>query len=282
MIEKTDILSRKQLANLHDIVCEAGQIGLSYFGKNIKNWQKPDDTPITEADLAVNDFLDERLKALMPEFGWLSEETIDNLERQNCEHIWVVDPIDGTKAFIKGMAEWVVSVAIVKDNRPILGLIYDPIAQILYYAQQGHGAFIINEQKQQVKIQPSIKDNVHEASILAYKFHFDKMTSRSNYIWPDMQYQIVNSMAMRVALVACGEFDAMVSFTNKGEWDMAAADIIIHEAGGLITDGFGQMLSYNKIKPSLPHMVAAGANLHPNIIKHTSNFNFPIDNIFNP
>ncbi|MBL1420983.1 MAG: 3'(2'),5'-bisphosphate nucleotidase CysQ [Alphaproteobacteria bacterium] len=281
MAMKTDILSQVQLTDLHDIVREAGQIGLSYFGKNIKNWQKPDDTPITEADLAVNDFLDARLKALMPKFGWLSEETVDNLERQNCEYIWVVDPIDGTKAFIKGLAEWVVSVAIVKDNRPILGLIYDPIAQILYFAQHGHGAYIINEEKQRVKIQPSDRDNVHEANILAYKFHFDRMTTRSNYIWPNMQYQIVNSMAMRVALVACGEFDAMVSFTIKGEWDIAAADIIIHEAGGMITDGLGQMLVYNKAEPSLPHMVAAGAKLHPNIIEHTANFNFPIDNIFN-
>lgn len=280
MKQQTEIFSAEQLNLLHDIVCEAGQIGLSYFGKNVANWQKDDDTPITEADLAVNDFLDMRLKALRPEFGWLSEETIDNLERQNCEYIWVVDPIDGTKAFIKGMAEWVVSVAIVKDNRPVLGLVYDPLADILYYAQQGQGAYIINAQKQQVKIKPSDRKNMHDANMLAYKFHFDRMTTRSDYIWPDMRYQIVNSMAMRVALVACGEFDAMVSFTNKSEWDIAAADIIIHEAGGMITDGLGQKLTYNKDKPSLPHLVAAGANLHPNIIAHTANFNFPIDNIF--
>lgn len=273
-------LGEEKLEELQQIVCEAGRIGLSYFGKNIKNWQKPDDTPITEADLAVNDFLDERLKKLMPEFGWLSEETVDNLERQEKEYIWIVDPIDGTKAFIKGMAEWVVSVAIVKDNRPVLGLVYDPIAEILYYAQTGQGAYIINAKNQQVKITPTDKQNVHDAQILAYKFHFDRMTTRSEYIWPDMQYQIVNSMAMRVALVACGEFDAMVSFTNKGEWDIAAVDVIIHEAGGYITDGFGQLLTYNKTKPSLPHMVAAGAKLHEKIIEHTAHFDFPDDNIF--
>lgn len=274
------IFSPQQLAILHDIVCEAGQIGLGFFGKNVKNWQKSDNTPISEADLAVNDFLDNRLKALRPEFGWLSEETTDNLDRQAREYIWVIDPIDGTKAFINGQAEWVVSVAIVKNGRPILGLVYDPIAEILYSAQHGQGAYIINAQKQQVRIAPSDKSHVHEANILAYKFHFDRMTKRANYIWPDMQYEIVNSMAMRVALVACGEFDAMVSFTNKSEWDIAAADIIIHEAGGLITDGFGQSLTYNKTQPSLPHMVAAGANLHKSIIEHTTHFDFPDEDVF--
>lgn len=280
MNTKSSILRAQQLNKLQDIVCEAGRIGLGYFGKNVKNWIKSDDTPITEADLAVNDYLDEHLKALMPEYGWLSEETVDNLERQTKEYIWIIDPIDGTKAFIKGLAEWVVSVAIVKDGRPILGLIYDPIAEILYFAEQGHGAYLINSQKQRVKIAPSDKRNVHEANVLAYRFHFDRMTSRSDYIWPDMQYKIVNSMAMRVALVACGEFDAMVSFTNKSEWDIAAADIIIHEAGGHITDGTGQKLIYNKDVPSLPHMVAAGASLHAKIIEHTANFDFPNNNIF--
>lgn len=281
MTKNPSLFTEVQLEELQDIVSEAGRIGLSYFGKNIKNWQKPDDTPITEADLAVNDFLDAKLKNLMPEFGWLSEETVDNLARQQKEYIWVVDPIDGTKAFIKGLAEWVVSVAVVKDNRPVLGLVYDPIAEILYYAQTGHGAHMINAKKQQVRIEPSGKQNVHEANILAYKFHFDRMATRSDYIWPDMQYQIVNSMAMRVALVACGEFDAMVSFTNKGEWDIAAVDVIIHEAGGYITDGLGQTLTYNKDVPSLPHMVAAGAELHGKIIEHTMHFDFPENNIFN-
>lgn len=276
--------SPNQLHNLQDIVYQAGQIGLSYFGKNVKNWHKTDDTPITEADLAVNDFLDQNLKTLMPEFGWLSEETTDNLARQDKQFIWVVDPIDGTKAFIKGLPEWVVSVAVVENNRPILGLIYDPLAKLLYFAAQGQGAQVININNGQFSrakpIAPTSKNSVHEANILAYKYHFDRMAKRSDYIWPDMQYDIVNSMAMRVALVASGKFDAMVSFTHKSEWDIAAADIIIHEAGGLISDGFGNPLSYNKTTTELPHMVAAGADLHKTIIEHTMHFDFPTQNIF--
>ena len=275
MSTQATLFTPTELLQLKNIVQKAGKIGLSYFGKNIKNWQKADDTPITEADLAVNDFLETELKSFRPEYGWLSEETTDNEVRLAKQYLWVVDPIDGTKAFINAKPEWVVSVAIVRDSRPILGLIYDPIAEILYFAEQNQGAF-----SNGVKIEPSQKTNVYNCNILAYEFHFERMTKRSDYIWPEMNYDIVNSMAMRVVLVASGKFDAMVSFTNKGEWDMAAADIIIHEAGGLITDGFGNLLTYNKPIPKLPHMVAAGVKLHKSIITHTINFDFPSENIF--
>ncbi len=263
------IFSQDELEKLQDIIRQAGDIALSYFCKNVKNWQKSDATPISEADLKVNDFLEQKLKALRPEFGWLSEETVDNSERCEKPYIWVIDPIDGTKAFINNRPEWVISVAIVKDCRPVLGLIYNPVARVLYFAEQGGGAFANN-----LAITPNKVNDLHNIKLLAYRFHFERMAEINDYIWTDMQYDIVNSMALRVALVASGVFDAMVCFTNKSEWDIAAADIIIHEAGGIISDGFGQRLKYNKPIPSLPHMVAAGKTLHATIITHTVNFNF--------
>ncbi|MCJ8323218.1 MAG: 3'(2'),5'-bisphosphate nucleotidase CysQ [Rhizobiales bacterium] len=275
------ILSAAEIISLQQIVQQAGQIGLSYFGKNVKNWQKSDNTPVSEADLKVNEFLEAQLKAFRPEFGWLSEETIDDLARQDKQYIWVIDPIDGTKAFIKGDAEWVVSVAIVKNNRPVAGVVYDPVAGLLYFAQTGQGAHIIEVKNglflPDAPLKTSIRSDVNNANLLAYKFHFDHMAERSGYVWPDMNYSNVNSMALRVALVAQGKFDAMVSFTQKSEWDIAAADIIIHEAGGRITDGYGNILTYNKTEPNLPHMVAAGGEFHRKIIQHTMNFNFLTD-----
>ncbi len=269
MTKNSRLFTKNEWQILQDILTDAGELALRYFGKNIKNWQKDDDTPVTEADLAVNDFLAENLYKLRPEFGWLSEETTDDPARLKQNYVWLIDPIDGTKAFIKGQAEWAISVAIVKDNRPILGLVYDPVAKILYTAEQHFGAFANGR-----KIAATSRPHIIGANILAYEFHFAHMAQFSGYVWPQMQYNIVNSMAMRVSLVAAGRFDAMVSFTNKGEWDMAAADIIIHEAGGIISDGFGNRLIYNKPKPSLPHMVAAGTQLHQLIIQHTMNFNF--------
>lgn len=259
-----------QILQLKNIVKQAGAIALGYFGSNVKNWKKPDDTPISEADIAVNDFLEKELQALCPTFGWLSEETIDDDARLTKEYLWVVDPIDGTKAFIIAKAEWVVSVAIIKNGRPIVGLIYNPVTEIMYFASKGMGA-TAND----VKIVPQEVEHIKNANILSYKFHFERMAKHANYCWPDMEYDIVNSMALRVSLVASGMYHAMVSFTNKGEWDIAAADIIIHEAGGKITDGKGNMLTYNKPVPDLPHMVAAAPNLHRMIIEHTADFNFP-------
>ena len=124
---------------LKDTVREAGELALSLFRKDLKNWTKGASSPVSEADIAVNDLLEQRLRAATPDYGWLSEESEDGPARLAASRVWIVDPIDGTRSFIAGRPDWAISVALVEARRPIMGALYAPVSEELFLAVAGAG-----------------------------------------------------------------------------------------------------------------------------------------------
>ena len=245
-------LPKVDLELLRDIVREAGNIAKAAFIANdSKAWNKSDSSPVTEADIAVNDFLEAKLMAARPDYGWLSEETRDDHSRHACPRSFVVDPIDGTRAFIDRTPHFVVSVAIIEKGRSIAGVIYNPMLDETYSAYIGGGAYL-NDAPIHVSSAGKIKD-IH---MVGYPRKFRRLN------FPNMDVSVVNSMAYRMCMVASGIADATVTFTPKSDWDVAAATLIITEAGGVVTDLYGKDPHFDSETTSGKGVICAGPTLH--------------------
>ena len=240
---------RDDLALLKSAVRSAGEIARKYYGTDFKRWNKEGGSPVSEADLAVDKYLRETLLAARPDHGWLSEETTDDPARLKARRVFVVDPIDGTVAFLKQKPHFTICAALVEDGRPIAACVYNPIAEECFTAVTGGGAQMNGE-----PIHPSDRDRIEGCRMLGPKSNFTG--------WPEMEISSYSSIAYRVALVAAGRHDAMVSLTVKHDWDLAAADLIVQEAGGLLSDEAGEKLVYNRPVPSQRASIAAGPRLH--------------------
>jgi len=245
----------EDLALLEDAVRAGGDIARKFYGGDYKRWSKDGGSPVTEADLAVDKYLREILTAARPDYGWLSEESADDPQRLSRSHVFVVDPIDGTVAFLKNRPHFTVCAAIVVEGRPVCGAIYNPISDELYAARSGGGA----RRNGQI-IHVGARETLPECAMLGDR------TQLTCAPWPDMHVQNRNSVAYRIVLVADGSADASVSLTAKRDWDLAAADIILTEAGGLLTDSRGDRLTYNRPSTIQSSLVAANAALHGEII----------------
>ncbi len=243
------------------VLREAGDIALTSSKKPIKHWTKSGDSPVSEADIAVNDFLVARLPSLMPQAGWLSEETEDDLARTSSGAVWVVDPIDGTRAYIAGRADWSISVALVEDERPAVAALYAPVTNEMFLAQRGGGATLNGR-----RLQVSPGETLNGARCAGPQSYLKRLTQLNPRILGQPK---INSLALRIAKVAEGEFDAAFASRNSHDWDLAAADLLVHEAGGALTDSAGHSLIYNQ--PDLTHgaLVAAGAGRHAALVALT-------------
>ena len=246
----------EDLALLIEAAQGAGRIAARYFREEPETWEKPDGTgPVTEADLAVDGMLRDRLCAARPGYGWLSEETPDNPERLGANRVFVVDPIDGTRAFIEGSSAFSHSLAVVEAGTVIAAVVYLPIRGKLYAAAKGGGA-TLND----APIRASDAMELHKAEVLATKH------TLSPAHWPRGVPPVTRayrpSLAYRMALVGEGRFDAMVTFRATWEWDIAAGALIIEEAGGRVTDATGAALAFNRKVPQVPGVLAAGGALH--------------------
>ena len=249
-------------ALLKTAVRDAGELALTYFRQQILVNRKPDGSEVSEADLAVDTALKLDLHTRRPDYGWLSEESEDDQKRLKCRRVWMVDPIDGTNAFLRHLPEWTVSAALVEDGVPVLGAVYNPATKEFFRAMRGSGAFL-NDQP----IAASKKDTLDGALLIASGGLFKKKIWKEP--WPEVQSKWVNSVAYRLALVACGQADATISLSAKSEWDLAAAALIVEEAGGIITDHHGETHRYNCASPRLPSLVASGKAMHPLLIERT-------------
>lgn len=250
-------------ALLKQAVRDAGELALSYFRQQILVNKKADGSEVSEADLAVDTALKLDLLTPRPDYGWLSEETEDDRERLKHRRVWVVDPIDGTSAFLRHVPEWTVSAALVEDGVPVLGIVFNPATKEFFHAIRGRGAFL-NDQP----IKASEKDRLDGALLIASGGLFKKKIWKEP--WPEVKTRWVNSVAYRIALVACNQADATISLSAKCEWDLAAAAILVEEAGGAITDHHGKAHRYNLASPRFPSVVASGKALHPLLIERTS------------
>jgi myo-inositol-1(or 4)-monophosphatase len=244
------------LSLLIDATLEAGALAVRRLAEGVKVWGKAGGSPVTDADIAVDRLLFDRLTAARPDYGWLSEETADDAARLSKSRVFVVDPIDGTVAFFKGKPWWAVCVAVVEDGRPIAGVVYAPAVNELYSAAAGHGARLGD-----VTLKASATASLEGADILG------DARLLAPPAWPPMQVTSRNSVAYRMSLVAAGAFDGAIAPTPKNEWDLAAADLICAEAGALSTDALGRSFIYNQPDTRRPSLVCAGPALHALILK---------------
>lgn len=240
------------LAVIRKIVLEAGAIAKAAFDANdSKQWSKDDSSPVTEADIAVNDFLEKALRAERPKYGWLSEETKDDKSRHACPRSFVVDPIDGTRAFIDRTPNFTVCVAIIEKGKSIAGVVFNPLKDELYEASLGGGARL-NGKTIKVTDPKAIKG----IEMIGYPRKFRRLD------FPEMNVSVANSMAYRMVLVASGEADATIAFTPKSDWDVAAAALIATEAGAVVTDIRGQTPHFDTETTSGLGVICAGTGLH--------------------
>ena len=224
------------LAPVAAIAAEAGRLALGRWRGDVGARFKRDGTPVCEVDLAVDAFLRERLGALAPDAGWLSEETADAPDRLARGRVWVVDPIDGTRDYIRGRDGWCVSVALVANGRVVLGVLDAPARQQVWRAAAGQGAFRHGERLH-------VADR---ASLVGARVPADAL-AKTDRLFTTVEKP--NSIALRVAKVAAGEADLVATLRWGHEWDVAAAVLIAAEAGAAVGDAFGRPLCFNKPDP---------------------------------
>lgn len=236
------------LSVLCDAAREAGEIALRYFGNNPKTWTKPGDSPVTEADLAIDTMLHTELRRAFPRFGWLSEEIEDDGSRLSGAPTFIVDPIDGTRGFMAGRDDWAVSLALVQDGRPVQAVLFNPVRGALLFAQAGQGAKVEREDGAVSTLAPTRRDNIKEA-LLAFPGPSKSAQTYRKADW-------IASLALRIARVADGTLDGCVAKPNAKHWDIAAADLIVHEAGLTLQHGDGATPRYDGPAIAHPALVA--------------------------
>lgn len=247
---------------------EVGLVAGEMKAEGLKIWSKDGGSPVTDADLAVDKLLRERLGAARPAYGWLSEETADDPSRLTKSRLFVVDPIDGTVAFMKGRPFWAVSIAVVEDGQPVAGVVHAPDLDETFTVTLGGGAFLNG-----APIHASVCDAVEGCGMLGDGPMFKHPAWPTP--WPEMRIETRNSIAYRMCLVADGRFDAAIALTPKNEWDLAAADLICREAGALVTDHKGRGYSYNRPVPKEPSVICAAPGLHPLILERVRHIERP-------
>ena len=242
------------LALLADAARQAGAMAMGYFRQSPEVWTKGDSSPVSEADLAVDRFLATHLGGARPDYGWLSEESVDDPVRLEHRRIFIVDPIDGTRAFVRGDEDWTVSLAIVEDGRPIAAAVLCPPRDELFLASLGGGVRLNG-----VAVATSGATALAGARIAGPKgfVHSAAFAAAGVEAVP-----LVHSLAYRLSLVAAGRLDAAAASSKACDWDIAAADLLVAEAGGRLTDLDGRPVSYNRETVRHPPLVAATPVLH--------------------
>ena len=244
---------------LIDAARASAKIARGFFKENPEVWDKGDGAgPVTEADLAIDTMLRTELRASRPDYGWLSEETEDNDARLSHEHVFIVDPIDGTRAFIAGERSWSHSLAIARNGRITAAAVYVPMMDRMYSAAEN-----VSSQLNGETIAASHQTQLDGATVLAAKSNLndDHWTDGA----PPIARHFRPSLAYRLSLVAHGRFDAMITLRECWEWDIAAGELIVRQAGGLATDMKNAPLMFNNARPMTFGCIAAGRDLHPQL-----------------
>ncbi|MDO8878179.1 MAG: 3'(2'),5'-bisphosphate nucleotidase CysQ [Pseudolabrys sp.] len=244
---------------LEAVMREAGELARHTSRGEFKRWTKgADHSPVSEGDIAVNNLLQARLGVLVPQAGWLSEETEDDLAGRTVQCAWVVDPIDGTRAYIAGFPDWTISVALVEDGRPRLAALYAPVTDEMFLAVAGSGAT-----RNGAPITVSGGDSLAGARLAGPKRYLDRLAGLSPGTLPQPK---VHSLALRLTRVAQGTLDLAFASPGSHDWDLAAADLLVHEAGGALTDLTGRPLRYNQPLTAHSALLAAGGARHGTLI----------------
>jgi len=231
------------------VAAEAGALALAKWRTDFRQWEKSPGNPVCEVDLDVNVLIQQRLSALLPEAGWLSEETIDNADRLSQSKLWVVDPIDGTRDFVRGRPGWAVSIALVEHGRPLIGVLDAPARDEVWRAELGRGA-----------TRNGAPIHAGDRAVFAgARVPTDSL--------PRIDSDLVaiakpNSIALRIAMVAAGEADLVATLRWGYEWDIAAAVLIASEAGAAVSDAFGAPLAFNTPSAQAFGVLATTPRIH--------------------
>ena len=256
---RASILKRDS-ALLADTVREAGALALSLFRTELKNWIKGASSPVSDADIAVNDLLESRLRSATPDYGWLSEESADDPSRLERRLVWIVDPIDGTRGYLAGKEDWCVSVALVENESPLLAAVFAPASDEFFFAARGQGASCNG-----MALHATSGIELDFSRVAGPKPLVERLRKSSEDI---VLHPRIGSLALRLCRVADGRLDAAFAGGQSRDWDLAAADLIVHEADGNMTALSGDAILYNR--PEVTHgvLVAAGRDRHAGIIEH--------------
>jgi myo-inositol-1(or 4)-monophosphatase len=241
-------------AGLEAAVREAGALALRAREGSPKSWSKHGGSPVSDADIAVDNFLRERLRELAPDCGWLSEETDDDRARLHAPRIWVVDPIDGTRAFLSGRDDWSISVALVENGRPVMAAIFAPVQNALYAA-----AADAPTTRNGIAVTANPGSSLDGIKAAGPKPMLERLAKHAPGLVMEPK---VFSLALRLTRVADGTLDLAFASADSHDWDLAAADLLVHQAGGALTTFAGQTLVYNRADPLHGALVAAGRSRH--------------------
>lgn len=248
------------LALLLDHAREAGEIARRHHRTDVESWEKDGGAgPVTEADIAIDRMLRSTLTAARPGYGWLSEETEDDKARTETERAFIVDPIDGTRAFMRGDDDFCHALAVVENGEVVAAVAHFPIMDTTYWATRGGGAWRDGE-----RIAVSARTDISGASALAGRPQVDPAK------WPGgpppVSRSFRNSLVYRHCLVAQGRFDLAFTLRAAWEWDVAAGELIAREAGGVVTTTDGGLWRYNALHPRMPGVVAGPPALHADVL----------------
>lgn len=243
------MVDRALLDAVATITAEAGQMAFARFGTDFQRWEKTPGSPVCEVDLDVDAMLKARLSALLPDAGWLSEETADNPDRLARDRVWVVDPIDGTRDYIRARPGWCVSVALIERGVVTIGVLDAPSRGERWQAGLGHGAT-----RNGVALQ--VGDRTQFAGSRVPSDALPKADRDLTAIHKP------NSIALRIAMVAADEADLVATLRWGNEWDIAAAVLIASEAGAAVSDAFGGTLAFNKPRPQAFGVLASTPGIH--------------------
>ncbi|MDM7459739.1 MAG: 3'(2'),5'-bisphosphate nucleotidase CysQ [Paracoccus sp. (in: a-proteobacteria)] len=240
----------------------AGQIAMRFWRRDPRAWDKGGGQgPVSEADLAVNDALQGLLKAARPGYGWLSEESEADPARLDADFCFIIDPIDGTRAFIDGRDDFAHSLAVAQDDRIVAAVVHLP-ARDLTYTALANGPALLNG----LPIAPS-DAGIEGARVLTYRAATDAVHWRGGVV-PPIRREFRSSLAWRLCLAAEGRFDAALSLRAAWEWDIAAGALIAERAGAAVTDRKGARMRFNSPRAMVDGLVVAGPRLHQTILTH--------------
>jgi myo-inositol-1(or 4)-monophosphatase len=239
----------RELRIVTEAITTAGAEALRLLSQGFEIHIKPDRSPVTSADLAVNGILQGRLLEMFPDDGWLSEESPDDPARLEKARVWVIDPIDGTKAYINREPEFCISVALVERGRPVVAAIFNPSTNELFSARRGGGLLFNDEpaawQEDRTSRQPVV-------ALSPWEHGVGRFTSLEAHA----AGHPMRSIAWALALAASGRIHAVATFESENEWDVAAGALLIEETGGTMSDGSGQRLEFNRPDPRYRGIVA--------------------------
>ena len=262
-----DDLMNRDAALLRETVQEAGALALSLFRTELKNWTKGASSPVSEADIAVNDLLEQRLRTATPDYGWLSEESVDDDAWLRKRLVWIVDPIDGTRGYLAGREDWCVSVALVEDASPVLAAVFAPATGEFFFAARGRGAARNN-----VPVYATSGTELDFSRLAGPKPLVERLSRSSEEI---TLHPRIGSLALRLCRGAQGSLDAAFAGGQSRDWDLAAANLIVQEADGNMTALSGDPILYNRRDVVHGVLVAAGRDRHARIVEHFRNRPLP-------